>query len=531
MFQAKLIKDFMNWSLTPLKSPLKEGSLEFKNFFEEATKYILSFSQEELASVDTLLIFTDSSNYKTFTSKLDEKYGSNFLQMMEVAGFEGKEGSNLCSYLTSKHFKRASIFILPKEVDVRAIQELGAKASNIISNRFEKAVIESTLNEEDLAQIYYGLTLRNYRFDKYFQVKKEGKSSKLKSVIFANTSKTLTRKLEEMKEIASHNALVRDLVNSPAGDLNPATFSKMISHGFDGLNVKVKVIEEEEMQKLGMHSLLAVGHASVNRPRTVVMEYYGNPSSKEVDFAIVGKGVCFDSGGYSLKPAGGMEDMKCDMAGSAVAFSTIRLIAKMGLKANVIASVGLVENLVSGTAYKPGDVLRSMSGQTIEVLNTDAEGRLVLADVLYYTQKNYAPKNMVNLATLTGAVTIALADVYAGLMYNNLEIASKIEEAGEETGELAWRLPFRKEYDDMINSTIADVKNIGSARGAGTITAGQFLKRFVNFEKGWEAKWAHLDIAGVAFDGKGGADPKVAKGGTGWGVHLLYKMAKRHFAK
>ncbi len=522
----------MNSSFIPLKSPLKEGSLEFKNFFEEATKYMLTFTQEELASADTLLIFAEASNYKEFASELDAKYGANFSQMMEVAGFEGKEGSNLCSYVVSKHFKRVSVLILPKEIDVRAMQELGAKASNIISNRFEKAIIESTIEDENhLAQIYYGLTLRNYRFDKYFEAKKEGKASKLKSVAFANTSKTLAEKLSEMKEIASHNALVRDLVNSPAGDINPTTFSKIISQGFEGLNVKVKVLEEEEMQKLGMHSLLAVGHASVNRPRTVVMEYFGNPSSKDVDFAIVGKGVCFDSGGYSLKPAGGMEDMKCDMAGSAVAFSTIRLIAKMGLKANIVASVGLVENLVSGTAYKPGDVLRSMSGQTIEVLNTDAEGRLVLADVLYYTQKNYAPKNMVNLATLTGAVTIALADVYAGLMYNNPEIASKIEEAGEETGELAWRLPFRKEYDDMINSTVADVKNIGSARGAGTITAGQFLKRFVNFEKGWDAKWAHLDIAGVAFDGKGGADPKVAKGGTGWGVHLLYKMAKKHFGK
>jgi leucyl aminopeptidase len=521
----------MNSYFVPLKSPLKEGSLEFKNFFGEATKNMLHFSQEELANADTLLIFTDNANYKTFASKLDAKYGANFSQMMEVAGFEGKEGSNLCSYVISKHFKRVSIFISPKEVDVRALQELGARTSNVISHRFEKAIIESTLKEDDVAQIFYGLTLRNYRFDKYFEVKKEGKSSKLKAVVFANTSKTLGEKIAEMKEIASHNSLVRDLVNSPAGEINPDTFSKMITQGFEGLNVKVKVIEEGEMQKLGMHSLLAVGHASVNRPRTVVMEYFGNPSSKDVDFAIVGKGVCFDSGGYSLKPAGGMEDMKCDMAGSAVAFSTIRLIAKMGLKANIVASVGLVENLVSGTAYKPGDVLRSMSGQTIEVLNTDAEGRLVLADVLYYTQKNYQPKNMVNLATLTGAVTIALADVYAGLMYNNPEIASKIEEAGDETGELAWRLPFRKEYDDMINSTVADVKNIGSARGAGTITAGQFLKRFVNFEKEWDAKWAHLDIAGVAFDGKGGADPKVAKGGTGWGVHLIYKMAKRHFAK
>ena len=518
---------------TQLKSPLLSSDLTFKSFFIEATNSIVLPEVLKTAKKsDTLVIVATAENYQESITKLDKKYKMNFAEIVKLAEFKGKAGSGICSFVVCDLFKRVSLVLLPQELGVRDLQETGAKISNIISHRFESAILECHgLKNEEIAEVFYGLTLRNYRFVKYFEEKKEDKSSKLKSILVISGSDKLQPILNEMVEVAKHNMLVRDLVNSPALDINPTTYSEIISHAFEGLKVKVKVLDEKAMEDLKMYSLLAVGHASINRSKTVVMEYMGNPSSKEVDFAIVGKGVCFDSGGYSIKPAGGMEDMKCDMAGSAVAFSTIRLIAQMGLKVNVVASVGLVENLISGTAYKPGDVLRSMSGQTIEVLNTDAEGRLVLADLLYYTQKMYKPKYMTNLATLTGAVTIALADIYAGLMYNHDDIASKIEKAGDETGEISWRLPLRKEYDSMINSSIADMKNIGSGRGAGTVTAGQFLKRFVNVEKGWDAKWAHLDIAGVAFDGKGGADPKTQKGGTGWGVNLLYKMVKQNFAK
>ncbi len=519
---------------SPLRSPLGKNDLTFKSFFKEATKSVIKADVVTQAKQsDTLIIIVSAKNCDTFIKGLDKTYKMNFGEIVKVAEFKKKEGGQMCSFVVSPSFKRVSLFILPAENAVRDMQELGAQISMVISHRFESAIIEAEgVNEDELSQIFYGLTLRNYRFSKYFEDKKDGKETKLRSLSVVSASKKLQEKLNEMKEVATHNMLVRDLVNSPVVDVNPDTYSKIIANSFDDLKkVKVEVLEEKDMDTLKMHSLLAVGHASVNRPRTVVMEYMGNPSKKGVDFAIVGKGVCFDSGGYSLKPAGAMEDMKCDMAGSAVAYSTFRLIAKMGLKVNVVAVVGLVENLVSGTAYKPGDVLRSMSGQTIEVLNTDAEGRLVLADLLYYTQTKYNPAQMVNLATLTGAVTIALADVYAGLMYNNLEFASKIEQTGEDTGEICWRLPFRKEYDKMIDSSLADVKNTGSPRGAGTITAGQFLKRFVNVDKKWDAKWAHLDIAGVAFDGKGGTDPKTIKGGTGWGVNLLYTLIKKHFAK
>ena len=517
----------------PLKSPLKKGALEFKEFYKEATKYAPSFEvKEKFAKADALVVIANAKNYLQVVKALDKKYSTNLNEVIEVAEFKGKEGEMVCSFTPNSSVKKAFLFLLPKEVNVRELQELGAKISNALNPKFESAIIEAEdLNDEELTQIFLGVSLRNYRCDRYFEAKKEGKGAKLKALHIASTSKTLNKHLEEASLIAKHNMLVRELVNSPALDVNPETYHKLIVEACKEAEVKCTVLDEKKMEELGMFSLLSVGHGSINRAKTVIMEYKGNPSSSETQLALVGKGVCFDSGGYSIKPAGGMEDMKCDMAGSAVAFSTILLIAKMGLKVNVVAGVGLVENLISGAAYKPGDVLRSMSGQTIEVLNTDAEGRLVLADVLYYTQKNYNPKYMVDLATLTGAVTVALADVYAGLMYNNPKIAEMIENAMEQTGELAWRLPFRKEYDDMINSSLADMKNIGSARGAGTITAGQFLKRFVNYEKGQNAAWAHLDIAGVAFDGKGGADPKTTKGGTGWGVNLLYKMAKDELAK
>lgn len=524
----------------PLDSPLTKNQLKFKGFFAEARKYLPSFKViNAVKKTPLFVLIANPKNFKDALSEFDKKHKTSILKALEASSFTGKEGETFLTYTMNNEIRQICLIIFDEkdEHDVRAVQELGAKISCLSNSAGVETVsvqfnISHKETEHFIKDVYYGVALRNYRFDKYFEAKKEGKAAKLKCVeIVSEQGKSLPKLLEEVSEVASHVMLVRDLVNTPALDLNPKTYSSLISEGFEDTSVKVKVLDEKEMQKLGMNALLAVGHGSVNRPTSVIMEYMGNPSSKEVDFAIIGKGVCFDSGGYSIKPANSMEDMKCDMAGSAVAFAVIRLAAQMKLKSNVIACVGLVENLVNHAAYKPGDVLRSMSGQTIEVLNTDAEGRLVLADLLYYAQKKYQPKYMVDLATLTGAVTVALGDIYAGLMFNDEDIASKIEDTGKETGELSWKLPFRKEYDKMIDSSIADMKNIGSARGAGTITAGQFLKRFVNCEKTFKTKWAHLDIAGVAFDGKGGADPKVSKGGTGWGVYLLHKVIKTYFSK
>jgi leucyl aminopeptidase len=278
------------------------------------------------------------------------------------------------------------------------------------------------------------------------------------------------------------------------------------------------------MEKLKMGSLLGVGQGSNYESKLVVLKYYGAKNKKDQPIAFVGKGVTFDTGGISIKPAQNMEDMKTDMAGSAVVVGLMKLLAARKAKVNAVGVVGLVENMPSGTAQKPGDVVRSMSGQTIEVVNTDAEGRLVLADALHYTNTRFKPKFIVDLATLTGAIVVALADVHAGLFSNDDSLSKQLEEAGKKTGEKVWRLPVGEEYDEMINSDIADMKNVGNGRGAGSITAAQFLKRFID-----KTKWAHLDIAGVAWRGKG--DPLAVKGATGFGVRLLNQLVIDNYEK
>jgi leucyl aminopeptidase len=281
--------------------------------------------------------------------------------------------------------------------------------------------------------------------------------------------------------------------------------------------LEVEVLGEKEMEKLGMHSLLGVGQGSDKESKLVILKWNGAKNKKEQPVAFVGKGVTFDTGGISIKPAQNMEDMKTDMAGSAVVVGLLKLFAERKANINAVGVVGLVENMPSGTAQRPGDVVRSMSGQTIEVINTDAEGRLVLADALHYTNTKFKPKFIVDLATLTGAIVIALADVHAGLFSNDDKLSEQITKAGNKTGETVWRMPVAQEYDDMINSDIADMKNVGNGKGAGSTTAAQFLKRFIG-----ETKWAHLDIAGVAWRGKG--DPLAVKGATGFGLRLLNQM-------
>jgi leucyl aminopeptidase len=280
------------------------------------------------------------------------------------------------------------------------------------------------------------------------------------------------------------------------------------------LGVVVEVLDEKKMKKLGMGALLGVGQGSVKPPRLVVMRWNGAPDDKEGPLAFVGKGVTFDTGGISLKPGPGMEEMKWDMAGAGAVIGLMAALAGRKAKANVVGVVGLVENMPDGNAQRPGDIVTSMSGQTIEILNTDAEGRLVLADALWYTQAQYKPRFMVNLATLTGAIIVSLGHEHAGLFSNNDELADRLLQAGKSTGEALWRMPLSPAYDKDIDCDAADMKNIGSAGKAGSITAAQFLQRFVN-----GLPWAHLDIAGTAWSKKDTAT--VPKGATGYGVRLL----------
>ena len=375
------------------------------------------------------------------------------------------------------------------------------------------------------AEMAYGATLRSYRFSKYLTKEKEEDKPSLKELTFACENHAGAQEtFNRLEKIAEAVFFTRDLVSEPANVIYPETLAAA-ARSLTRLGVKVDVLGEAQMRKLGMNALLGVGQGSERESQLVVMQWQGAGKPKaegkdagedERPIAFVGKGVTFDTGGISIKPSAGMEDMKWDMAGSAVVIGLMMALASRKAKVNAVGVVGLVENMPSGTAQRPGDIVTSMSGQTIEVLNTDAEGRLVLADALWYTKERFHPKVMIDLATLTGAILIALGHERAGLFSNNDALASSISEAGDKVNEPVWRMPLGEAYDKAIKSDAADMKNIGN-RAAGSITAAQFLQRFVG-----ETPWAHLDIAGMAWT-KEHRDV-VPKGATAFGLRLLQRM-------
>jgi len=311
-------------------------------------------------------------------------------------------------------------------------------------------------------------------------------------------------------------------VSEPANILFPESFVER-ARELKKLGIKIQVLGEREMRKLGMGALLGVAQGSERTPRLLSMRWDGAPnSSNKRPIAFIGKGVTFDTGGISIKPSGGMEDMKWDMGGAGVVTGLMRVLAERKAKVNAVGVAGLVENMPSGTAQRPGDVVKTMSGQTIEVINTDAEGRLVLADAMWWCQQKFKPHTMIDLATLTGAIIISLGHHHAGMFANDDELANRLTNSGEETGERVWRMPLGDDYDNQVKSQIADMKNVGG-RDAGSITAAQILQRFV--QDG--VKWAHLDIAGVTWSNTD--SPIVPKGGTGFGVRLLDRLVAEHF--
>jgi leucyl aminopeptidase len=315
--------------------------------------------------------------------------------------------------------------------------------------------------------------------------------------------------------------MARDLVNEPANILYPAEFARRTG-GLKKLGVTVEVLDVAAMKKLGMGAILGVGMGSAHEPKLVIMRWNGGKRGAD-PIAFIGKGVCFDSGGISIKPAQGMEDMKGDMAGAACVVGLMQALAARKAKANVIGAIGLVENMPGGKAQRPGDIVTAMSGQTIEVINTDAEGRLVLADVLHYINQRFKPKFMIDLATLTGAIMVALGQEYAGLFSNDDKLAERLTKAGEETGERVWRMPLGAEYDKLIDSKFADMKNTGG-RFAGSITGAQFVQRFVD-----KTPWAHLDIAGTALSSP---QTEINKSwSAGWGVRLLDRLVEDHYER
>jgi|TARA_Y100000022_G_scaffold26797_1_gene20364 leucyl aminopeptidase len=400
---------------------------------------------------------------------------------------------------------------------------IGGKINQISSKSNKKIVsilvAKEFSTDDNLIQIGFGATLNTYKFDKYKTKKKTKKQINEVKIISNNASK-LKNKLKNKNSVAEGIFLARDLVNEPSNVLNPEAYAKRIKE-LSKFGLKVEILNEAKMKRLGMWSLLGVGRGSQYESQLVIIRWEGNKSKKTKPLCFVGKGVCFDSGGISLKPGNKMEEMIGDMGGSAAVVGLMKTLALRKAKVNVIGVVGLVENMPDGTAQKPGDIVKSMSGQTIEIQNTDAEGRLVLADALWYAQDKYKPEIMIDLATLTGAIVMSLGNKMAGIFSNNDDLSDKLLEAGRVSGDNVWRLPLSESYDKMINSQFADMKNIGMG-GAGSITAAQFLKRFVN-----KVPWVHIDIAGTATGmEKSSINTSWA---SGFGVNLLDTLISKFY--
>ncbi|MDP2800618.1 MAG: leucyl aminopeptidase [Phreatobacter sp.] len=436
-------------------------------------------------------------------------------------GFKGKSGSFLdiiapekvaASRLIAAGIGKPSDW---KELDV--IKLGGAICARLPEASTEATVILATaagpLDAGQAADLALGLRLRFYSFDRYKTKKKDGEAGAKKRVItlLVADEKAARKAYKAREAIADGVDLARDLVNEPPNVLYPTEFAKRAGD-LSRLGVDIEVLNEKDMKKLGMGALLAVGQGSVRDSHVVVMRWDGGKDG-EAPVCLVGKGVCFDSGGISLKPGEGMQDMKGDMGGAAAVVGAMHALAARKARVNVVGLIGLVENMPDGNAYRPGDILTSMSGQTIEMINTDAEGRLVLADVLWYAKDRFKPKVMVNLATLTGAIMVALGQENAGLFSNDDAVAKGLTDAGLVTGEKVWRMPLSTEYDKLMDSQFADMKNTGGRYG-GAITAAQFLKRFVG-----DTPWAHLDVAGTAMNSNKGDLNR--SWGAGWGVRLL----------
>ncbi len=365
-----------------------------------------------------------------------------------------------------------------------------------------------------------GAALRAWRFDRYrTRDKDEDKHRLARLTILAREPDHARSAWKSARAVVEGVFVTRDLVSEPANILTPARFAERCEE-LAGHGLEVEILGRKEMEKLGFGALLGVAQGSENKPRTVIMRYQGGPEG-EAPIVFVGKGVTFDSGGISIKPAAGMEEMKWDMAGAGTVTGLMAALAGRRARVNAVGLLGLVENMLGGDAQRPGDIVRSASGQTIEVVNTDAEGRLVLADILWYAQERFHPRAIVDLATLTGAIVTSLGHEFAGLFSNDDELATRLAAAGRAVGEKVWRMPLDDAFDKQLDTAAADMKNIGGRPG-GAITAAHFLKRFVG-----AVPWAHLDIAGTAWSSKD--QPTIPKGASAFGVRLLDRLVAEHY--
>ena len=441
--------------------------------------------------------------------------------------FTGKLGTVL-DFLAPAGLQAERLIVIGSGTETPDFVKLGGIVMGKIPPRAAAADIlldlpTGAMKPDQAADFALGLGLRAYAFERYKTKRKEGEEKPGKLRLTLGVADVPACRKAWGRREALHGAVVlaRDLVNEPANVLYPEEFARRAA-SLKKLGVAVEVLNQAALKKLGMRTLLAVGQGSARESRVVVMRL-NRGKSGAAPVAFVGKGVCFDTGGISIKPAANMEDMKGDMAGAACVVGLMHALAARKAAVNAVGVIGLVENMPDGRAQRPGDIVTSMSGQTIEIINTDAEGRLVLADVLWYVAKKFKPKFMVDLATLTGAILVALGHEHAGLFANDERLAERLLQAGTATGERVWRMPLGPDYDKLIDSKFADVKNTGG-RNAGSVTAAQFLQRFVD-----KTPWAHLDIAGTAF----GTPPSDinASWGSGWGVRLLDRLVGDHYEK
>ena len=463
---------------------------------------------------------------------LDDRSGGALTRAIAASRFDGKRDQVLAVLAPSGlSVGRVLLLGLGKAdgLDALAAQGLGGTVVAHLAGSGEgqawvavDPIDGAKLNSgEFAANLALGALLRGYRFDKYrTKEKKEDKPSLRKLTVTTGALAAAKAAWAPLEKVAEGVFLTRDLVSEPANVIHPESLADEAKK-LAGLGVEVEVLGEKQMKKLGMGALLGVGQGSARESQLVVMRWNGAKDRDAAPVAFVGKGVTFDSGGISIKPGAGMEEMKWDMAGAGAVIGAMRALAGRKAAVNAVGVVGLVENMPSGTAQRPGDVVTSMSGQTIEVINTDAEGRLVLADALTYTQRRFKPKFVIDLATLTGAIIISLGNEYAGLFASDDALAANIAAAGGAVGEPVWRMPMGDAYDKQIKSEIADMKNVGGREG-GSITAAQFLKRFVD-----GVAWAHLDIAGMAWSAKD--KPVCPKGATAFGVRLLDRLVADHY--
>jgi leucyl aminopeptidase len=444
--------------------------------------------------------------------------------------FTGKNGSSL-EIIAPSGLKVARLVVLgvgKEPLKQQDVLKLGGVAIGKVPNATSEVTIIADLasgpmRPAEAADLALGANLRAYSFDRYKTKRKEGEEqiARPKLTIAVADTAAARKAWAQREPVAAGVNMARDFINEPANVLYPEEFARRAA-ALKKKGLAVEVLGEREMKKLGMNALLGVGQGSARESYLVVMRWNGGKRS-EPPVSFVGKGVCFDTGGISIKPAANMEDMKGDMAGAACVVGLMHALAGRKAKVNAVGVIGLVENMPSADAQRPGDIVTSMSGQTIEIINTDAEGRLLLADALWYVAKRFKPKFMVDLATLTGAVVVALGHEHAGLFSNDDLLAERLAKAGEASGEKVWRMPLAPEYDKLMDSKIADVKNTGG-RAAGSITGAQFLQRFVD-----KIPWAHLDIAGTAM---GSPQTEINKSwSSGYGVRLLNRLVADYYEK